>query len=173
VSTTSYSTIKVEGLRELERKLANLPRKVARKLGYRAVAKGASLIRDEARRRAVFVKGFSTGLVKKNIMQFRPTRRRSMMASGAMAAEIDVGVRLRGSKKKLRGLRRVMLRRGPGNSTRAALPAYYWFMVEFGTRKMAAQPFLRPAFETQKHAALRVMIDTLRKSIVDTQGEAA
>lgn len=165
MSTTSYSTIKVEGLRELDRKLANLPKKVATKLGWRATAKGAELIRDEAIRNAVFRQGYSEGTVRKNIIQFKPKKR-----TRGIEAEMDVGVRIRGSKKKRRAARR--LRRGPGGQIRAAYPGYYWFMLEFGTRKMAAQPFLRPAFEAQKHAANRVMVDTLRKSIVDTQGEA-
>lgn len=33
--------------------------------------------------------------------------------------------------------------------------AFYWKFVEFGTSRMAAQPFMRPAFEGEQQAALR------------------
>jgi len=35
--------------------------------------------------------------------------------------------------------------------------AYYWRFVEFGTAKMAARPFMRPAFEAKKGDALEAI----------------
>jgi HK97 gp10 family phage protein len=35
--------------------------------------------------------------------------------------------------------------------------AYYWRYIEFGTSKMAARPFLRPAFEAKKEAAIEAL----------------
>lgn len=35
--------------------------------------------------------------------------------------------------------------------------AYYWHMVEFGTIKMSARPFLRPAFELEKVNSLEAI----------------
>jgi HK97 gp10 family phage protein len=159
--SATHQHIRVDGLAELERRLQQLEPKIARRYGYRATAAGAAVIRDEARRQAVFVHGFSEGLIRKNIMQFRPRRGRDRR----MAAEIDVGVRLKGSRKKRRALGRQMRRKGAGGSERSAFPAYYWFMVEFGTAKMAAQPFLRPAFEQKKHEAVQVVAATLGASL--------
>jgi HK97 gp10 family phage protein len=34
---------------------------------------------------------------------------------------------------------------------------FYWWFLEFGTSKMAARPFLRPAFESTKDAQLTAM----------------
>lgn len=46
---------------------------------------------------------------------------------------------------------------------------FYGHMVEFGTSKMAAQPFLRPAFESQDNvsidAATKYMADRIDKEI--------
>ena len=35
--------------------------------------------------------------------------------------------------------------------------AFYWRFVEFGTSKMSARPFIRPAFESMKQTALAAM----------------
>jgi HK97 gp10 family phage protein len=154
----SYQHIQVQGLRELERRLTELGPKIARKIGNKATAKGAAVIRDEARARARFTRGYSTGYIKDNIIQFRPTRRRRELEN-----EIHIGVRLRGSRKKRLAQRTVSrMRRGRKVN---AYPGYYWFMLEFGTRNMAAQPFLRPAFESRAGAALAKTIETLRANL--------
>jgi HK97 gp10 family phage protein len=43
--------------------------------------------------------------------------------------------------------------------------AFYWHMVEFGTEKMPAQPFMRPAFEAKKVAVVEAFRDELGKAI--------
>jgi HK97 gp10 family phage protein len=42
---------------------------------------------------------------------------------------------------------------------------FYGLFQEFGTAKQAAQPFMRPAFDQTKEAALKAMQDTLAKRI--------
>lgn len=42
---------------------------------------------------------------------------------------------------------------------------YYWRFVEFGTRKMAARPFLRPAFDGCEHEAVDAITDKLDQRI--------
>ncbi|WJF92003.1 HK97 gp10 family phage protein [Paraburkholderia bonniea] len=41
--------------------------------------------------------------------------------------------------------------------------AFYGRFVEFGTSKMAAQPFLRPGYEAKKGEAARAMMDVIEK----------
>lgn len=154
----TYQNIQVLGLKELDRRLTELGPKISRKLGNRATAKGAAVIRDEARRRARFSGGYSTGFVQQNIIQFRPSKRRREVAN-----EINIGVRLKGSKKK-RLAQRTIRRMRHGRKVNA-YPGYYWFMLEFGTRNMRAQPFLRPAFESQAGAAMNRTIESLREGI--------
>ena len=43
--------------------------------------------------------------------------------------------------------------------------AYYCRWVEFGTVKMSARPFMRPAFETQKEAAVQEIARVLAERI--------
>jgi HK97 gp10 family phage protein len=46
---------------------------------------------------------------------------------------------------------------GPGRS------AWYAGFLEFGTRKMAARPFIRPAFDSVKQAALNAFVNKMRE----------
>lgn len=46
----------------------------------------------------------------------------------------------------------------PGN-------AWYWHFVEFGTDKMSARPFLAPAFDSKRQAAMDAFIDEMRKQL--------
>ncbi len=43
---------------------------------------------------------------------------------------------------------------------------YYWRFIEFGTRKMAARPFLRPAFDGCEHEAVSAMTDKLEQRLL-------
>jgi HK97 gp10 family phage protein len=47
--------------------------------------------------------------------------------------------------------------------------SFYWKFLEFGTNKMAARPFLRPAFEANKEGA----IEAIGKSLDETIQAAA
>lgn len=45
------------------------------------------------------------------------------------------------------------------------MDAYYWRFVEFGTSKMAARPFMRPAFNTSKERAIEAIAAKLSARI--------
>lgn len=167
---STYQNIKISGLAELDRKLTDLGPKIARKTGYHATAKGAAVIRDRARQVAHFRGGYSTGYIRENIIQFRPSKRGFGVTKGQgrLACTINVGVRLKGSRKQR--LAKMTVRRRRAGRLIKAYPGYYWFMVEFGTQKMAAQPFMRPAFESSSRQALQVTIDTLRADIAKQAG---
>jgi len=42
---------------------------------------------------------------------------------------------------------------------------FYWFFVEYGTSKMAAQPYLRPAYDNNKKAVEKEIARELQKLI--------
>lgn len=44
-----------------------------------------------------------------------------------------------------------------GVRSRGKKSAWYWRLVEFGTAKMRARPFLRPAFESKKNEAVEII----------------
>lgn len=55
-------------------------------------------------------------------------------------------------------------RRNPKSSRRAGNPNYWW-LVEFGTSKMQAIPFMRPAFERMKFVALEAFRKSLARGV--------
>lgn len=135
------SSIRIDGLKELEIRLKRLPQKVAGKALYSALMAGAEAIRKEAVSRAPE----DTGKLKRNIVKRREKTRPELSAS------VVVGVRAKGKKTD------------PQN-------AYYWRYFEFGTSKRPARPFLRPAFEAQKEEAVARIAAKLRQRIEKAGG---
>ena len=117
--------VRIEGLREINKKLRRLPVAVANKHLNRATSQGATLVVKSAKQKVPVL----TGTILKNI------KKRKHKTSTKMIASTRVGV--------------ISDKTGRGSGT----DAYYWTFVEFGTHKMAARPFLRPAFEDSKLAA--------------------
>ena len=48
---------------------------------------------------------------------------------------------------------------------------YYWWWVEFGTSKMPAKPFLRPAFSQTKQEQLEIMRKRMASSLARIAGD--
>lgn len=126
-------TVVVKGLDELKRKLEQLPKAMRVRVLRNALSAGAREVRDDARRNApVMTLGTSLkapyrkpGTVKKAI-----TVRTSK--ADRKAGDVGVFVNVRPAKKAQRGAK------NPNDP-------FYWRFLEFGTRKMAARPFLRKA----------------------------
>ena len=45
--------------------------------------------------------------------------------------------------------------------------AWYARLLEFGTSRMAARPFIRPSFEAKKQEAAQVVIDKIQGAVAD------
>lgn len=135
--------VEVEGLRELERALAQLPREVGKRALDGALKDGAEPIVDDAERRAPVLKEpdprREPGVLRRAIRAVALRR-----PLPGMSATVQVLPKSRG--------------RGPDDP-------WYWKLVEYGTSKMAAIPFLRPAFEAMKYAALERIRIRLKLSI--------
>lgn len=142
--------VKIEGLRELQYALNELGSRVARNSLRRAVSSGAAVIRDEARNLAPV----DTGEMKRDIQI-----KRERNEKGVMSARYSVFVRS-GKKSRLAGRGRNVNK-----------DSFYWRFVEFGTAKMAAKPFMRPAFQMKKESAVQAIQDVLEQSIrTEAQG---
>jgi HK97 gp10 family phage protein len=145
------STIKnIAGLDQLAQALRELPAAVERKRLAKPVSDGAALIRDEAKSLAPVAvevgKGDApAGTLKAAILL-------AHIPGDRLTATYAVWVR-HGKKFQHMG------------KSGANGDAFYWTFVEFGTSEMAAQPFMRPAYETRKNQALDVIIDGLRYGI--------
>ena len=151
------TSIKVEGLNELRIALQELPIKAQERVLPGAVAKGAVVIRNLARKYAPTLKIPTprriAGLLRRMIRSTRGVRR-------ATEATAFVSVR-RLSAKAITKFKRMT---GKGSSENQNDP-FYWRFQEFGTAKMAAKPFLRPAFDQGKEQAVQVIKDELSAGI--------
>lgn len=140
------TTVRVEGLSEMNEKLKKLSDDVKGRIARAAVTAGAVIIRDRAIALAPVSDvphGFrgqkgvkiSPGNLKRNIIAKR-------LAPGETQDSAAAIVALR-------------------QSGHPPTDAFYGRFVEFGTVKMPAQPFMRPAFEQTKEAALNAIRDRI------------
>lgn len=145
-------SMEVKGLSELNKALKELPDRIAKNVLRGAVNAGAAVIRQEAKANAPVYTGDVAqghpppGTLKKAISQAQARK-----LSNQVQQTVHVGVRQGKSAKKTK--------KG------ALLDAYYWWFVENGTSKMAARPFLRPAFEGKKTEAVKAIEEYLAKRI--------
>ena len=149
-----HERFKVEGLAELAKALRELPDRVA-KNGLRvSVYAGAKVIRDEARLRAPKATESlgpnqpPPGTLKRSVIM-----KHIRELSGGGRQTFYVLVR-HGKKYRNQGKR--------GNLSQ---DAWYWRFLEFGTRKMAARPFLRPALESRRREAVDAIKQRLSERI--------
>ncbi len=139
------ATVQISGLRELGEAMKTLRADVAGKVARQAVAAGAGIVRKAARQGAPVDSGnLQAAIVMKRERQTRLTE------------EYIVAPR----KGKTRDVKAA--KRGEG---RLGKDAYYAHMVEFGTVKMPAQPFLRPALENNTQAATDAIARRLKQRI--------
>jgi HK97 gp10 family phage protein len=143
-------TQNLTGFDELAKKLKELGPKVAKNGLRRATSAGAAIVRNDARTRAPV----DTGEMKRDIMM---KRERDVRGGDTTGTVYTVYVRS-GKKSRMAGKKRNVDR-----------DSYYWKFIEFGTAKMPAKPFLRPAFEANKEAA----IEAIGKSLDETIQAAA
>lgn len=136
------------GFAEMAKRLRDLGPKVGRKHLRAATSKGAAVIRKKARELAPV----DTGEMRKDIQQKRDK------TSGDNIASYSVYTRS-GKRSRL-----------SGKARNVDKDSFYWKFQEFGTAKMPAQPFMRPAFESEKENAVDEIGAELDKRI---QKEAA
>jgi HK97 gp10 family phage protein len=147
-------TFKIEGLAELGKALRELPERVARNGLRVSVYAGAKVVRDEARARAPKAQQslgpnqpppgtLKRSVIMKHIPELSSPTRQTFF------------VTVRHGKKY----------RKQGKKGNLSQDAWYWRFVEFGTRKMRARPFLRPALEAKRREAGQAMKDRLSERI--------
>lgn len=143
--------VKLTGFKELSQALKELGPRVARNSLRRAVSSGAAVVRNEARRRA----RKDTGEMAKDVQI-----KRERDTKGAMSATYSVFVRS-GKKSRL-----------SGKSRDVQKDSFYWRFLEFGTSKMPAHPFMRPAFEAKRMQALEAIQAKLDEGVQKAAAEA-
>ncbi len=185
VSTSgAYLETKISGFDDLARKLREIPQVLRRRVLRNALAAGARIIRDEAKRQAPVLANAAKapyrtpGTVKKNISvrTSKEARRRGNVgvfvnvrpASGAKYKTISVNpLGLKGFASKSR-----VKVKDSQRGARSKTDPFYWRFLEFGTSKMPARGFLA-AGARQLPAALSVFQEAVGKWIskVNTTGK--
>lgn len=148
-------SIKIDGLKELQRALELLPKEIQGRPLKSAVSAGAKVILDEAINKAPVGE---TGNLRKALYRYR-SRSQSTVGKETYLVGVRKGKGIYGNTRLNRRLGRV------GKKYTTQGEAYYWRFVEFGTSKMSAKPFLRPAFESQKERAVQIIKERLGKAI--------
>ena len=137
--------VKLEGVDDLKRALADASVKIRTKAVRSALREAGKVIQSAARASApvlsVPTKTRKSGTVKRNIAV-----RASKFARQAGNEGVYINVRGIRSKARVKKL-------GKAGATNPNDP-FYWRFLEFGTRKMAARPFLVPAAKAQGEAAI-------------------
>lgn len=133
--------MEIKGVDEILAKMAKLENKAIRNAMRRALRKGAKPMRDAARANAKQIDDPETReQIAKNIAIAAAGAKREQEAGGPM---VRVGVQ--GGARPTSGDNGA-----PGGNTT------YWRFVEFGTSKMKAEPFLRPAGASKAGEALEI-----------------
>lgn len=151
----------VQGLDGVLAALNALEPAIRKKILNGAMRVGANLIAKEAVSRAIALRKpdpyRTVGLIKKMIA----VRKRKRIPSGCVTG-YAVGV-LGGAALAEKSTRKTRKKGVVNNQVDLRTRPAYWRFIEFGTQNAPAQPFLRPAFETQGNAA----IDAIAKALQD------
>lgn len=141
------TTVEVEGLGELLRRLEALPKEIAGKNGgpvRRALGRAARLVRDEVRANAPK----RTGKLEANVIAARVRDDRPPGVSERFVVSV------RGRKARYADTRENRRAGRVGQTYQRDGEAFYWKFIEFGTAKMAARPFIQPSFAARAADAL-------------------
>ena len=149
-----FESVQVQGLDQLAKALRELPQRVASNGLRAAVYAGAKVIRDEAKLQApVATSDLGANQPPPGTLKRSVIMKQIPELSGAQKQTFFVTVR-HGKKYRKQGKK--------GNLSQ---DAWYWRFVEFGTIKMSARPFLRPAFDMKKHEAVTAIKTRLAQRI--------
>ncbi len=135
----------IPGIRQLGLRLKALPEEIAGKNGgplLKALRRMGARIQKAAKDRVPV----RSGALRDNIIVVRKDKRRLRRGEEG----VDVTVRAKAKKYKESGRNRLAAQAGSKYLDYG--PLFYARFIEFGTSKMQAKPFLRPAFEENKAA---------------------
>lgn len=145
------SEFELQGLKEVQEKMRNLTPKLRNKGVKSALGKAARLVRDAAKQNALRVDDPETGRrIADNIV----TRMRGRYNRRTGDVMISVGVATNKGR---------IPKGNPDEGQKGNTP--HWHLVEEGTEKAKAQPFLRPALADNAEQAGSVFTAELNRQI--------
>lgn len=142
-------TVKISGLRELGMAMKELDYRLQKRIGRGATNAAGRVVAKEIKARVPLLKApnphRTRGLIRRSIRVKAERVRDGQFESRVWVKGLGRG-RVAAYKRKT----------GKGSATNRNDP-YYWWWVEFGTAKMAAQPFMRSGFATSARASVDAM----------------
>ena len=153
-------TIKVAGLAELQRQLKTLGADIQKRIAPAATGAAATVVRKAAQRNIQALGLVDTGNLKAAVASQKSRRTR-------LTAAHRVGVRSGGGLRSgdLKGGKTADVKAAKAGTGKLGVDAFYWRFLELGTVKRGATPFLGPALEQNKQAAIDAMAARLRQRI--------
>lgn len=163
-------SVTLNGIDELNDKLAGLKYDVQKKGGRFALRKAAQVIRDQARANAVGLNDPETpAAIAKNITEkwsnvYNKRTGDLMFRVGIMGGVFG---KLQGETTGVYGSKftKATRKRGAINQDLPGGDTRHWGYLEFGTEHMAARPFMRPAMDQSAQAATDKFISTMGPAI--------
>jgi HK97 gp10 family phage protein len=149
------TTVTLTGIEEMKRQLQALPAEIRKTVLAGALFAGAKTLRDEVKSRAPV----RTGNLRNNIIAYRDRHPEQFGAAVHYSVMVK---RLKVARKVKRLLRRA---KNAGASIRIVDDAYYWRFLEYGTSKMSARPFFRPAIDVVQPQLVKIVGDQLQVGI--------
>ena len=146
---------KISGLDQLQKSLEELPREVARKVLREGLRDGA----NEMRNAMVEAAPQRTGFLSRHFNIKLSLRGNDLAGTAHVGPAGRMYYPGRGSAG-----RGVATGRRPHSGGQVPVVSVARFL-EFGTSRMAAKPFMRPAFESAKGRVLDIIIDKIREAI--------
>lgn len=145
-------SVKMNGVDELVKKLEGLKYDMAKKGGRFALRKAAQVIRDQARQNAQRVDDSETGRsIARNIVEKWNGRLNKQTGDLGFRVGVNQGA--------------VLPKKGERPDESAGGPTPHWRLLEFGTEKMRARPFMVPAMESSAQQATDTFITEYGKAI--------
>ena len=130
----------VQGLKQLGEKLAQMSDEMSDKIARRSASAGARLIRDAP---------VDTGNLKAAIV-YKYNRKSTLTAGYNVATRVGTTRDIKAAK---------------AGSGALGKDAWYAFLLEYGTVKMAPRPFMGPALDSNAQKATNVMKEKLEELI--------
>ncbi|PWD85804.1 HK97-gp10 family putative phage morphogenesis protein [Ignatzschineria cameli] len=139
---------RITGIKELKEKLKSVSDDMINKGGRSALRSAANVIRKEAKERAERLDDPNTPeRIADNVVV--RWDRKTFRKTGNPAFKVGI---LGGAKKDSK-------KKGRGGDT------FYWRFLEFGTAKMPAKPFMRPAIDTKQKEAIDKFVEAYKKQL--------
>jgi HK97 gp10 family phage protein len=158
-------TVSVSGLSQLDKALGELSKATARNVLKRTLTKAAEPIRDEAKR----LTPVKTGKLRDSITISASIKNK--IGSSEYSAAMRAGLGKDAARSALLAARKAG--KGTGSfaevyvgPARGAGVIRYAHIVEFGSNDTAMQPYMRPAWDSQKDAALGIIKNELANQIM-------